>query len=283
MALTFHTFKFLEKLKNENIFFGKTLSLGRLNNLISKDEFKTLKIPQSYEKYADNILFKNFNFESLISLDYSKFENADIICDLNEPIEKINKQFDTILDFGTSEHIFDISQCLKNISNLCKINGHIIHCLPANNNCGHGFWQFSPELFFNMYNKKNGFENTEIFLVNLFDKKNWYKVNKQKLGERLELNSSVPLYMLVKTKKTQKNYFKNINQSDYEYQWSDTYKTDINKKSFLSSLNKNFKHKFKYILKNNILTREVYTKIENTKIHNKNNFKINKNLEKKLI
>ena len=134
-----------------------------------------------------------------------------------------------------------------------------------------------------MYNKKNGFEKTEIFLVNLFDKKNWYKVNKQKLGERLELNSSVPLYMLVKTKKTQKNYFKNINQSDYEYQWSDTYKTDINKKSFLSSLNKNFKHKFKYILKNNILTREVYTKIENTKIHNKNNFKINKNLEKKLI
>tara|TARA_B100001027_G_C16187697_1_gene294539 strand:- start:192 stop:746 length:555 start_codon:yes stop_codon:yes gene_type:complete len=179
MALTFHTFKFLEKLKNENIFFGKTLSLGRLNNLISKDEFKTLKIPLSYEKYADNILFENFNLESLNSLDYSKFENADIIYDLNEPIEKFNKQFDTILDFGTSEHIFDISQCLKNISNLCKINGHIIHCLPANNNCGHGFWQFSPELFFNMYNKKNGFEKTEIFLVNLFDKKNWYKVNKQ--------------------------------------------------------------------------------------------------------
>ena len=44
MALTFHTFKYLEKLKNENFFFGETLSLGRLNNLINNDEFKTLKI-----------------------------------------------------------------------------------------------------------------------------------------------------------------------------------------------------------------------------------------------
>ena len=114
-------------------------------------------------------------------------------------------------------------------------------------------------------------------------KKNWYKVNKQKLGERLELNSSEPLYILVKTKKIENNHFKNINQSDYEYQWSDTTKTESNKKSFLSSLNKTFKHKFKYILKNNILTIEVYTKIENTKLHNKNNFKVNKNLEKKLI
>ena len=283
MALTFHTFKFLEKLKNEKFFFGKTLSLGRVNNLINKDEFKTLNIPVSYEKYADNILFDNFNLESLNSLDYSKFENADIICDLNEPIEKINKQFDTILDFGTSEHVFNITQCLNNISDLCKINGYIIHCLPANNNCGHGFWQFSPELFFNMYNKKHGFENTEIFLINLFDKKNWYKVNKQKPGERLELNSSEPLYILVKTKKIENNYFKNINQSDYEYQWSDTTKTGSNKKSFLSSLNKNFKYKFKYILKNNIFTKEIYTKIENIKLHNKNNYKVNKNLEKKLI
>ena len=283
MALTFHTFKFLDKLKNEKFFFGKTLSLGRVNNLINKDEFKTLNISVSYEKYADNILFENFNLESLNSLDYSKFENADIICDLNEPIEKTNSQFDTILDFGTSEHVFDISQCFKNISDLCKINGHIIHCLPANNNCGHGFWQFSPELFFTMYNKKNGFENTEIFLINLFDKKNWYKVNKQKLGERLELNSSEPLYILVKTKKIENNYFKNINQSDYEYQWSDTNQTESNKKSFLSSLNKNFKNKFKYILKNNFLTKKIYIKIENTKLHNKNNFKVNKNLEKKLI
>ena len=283
MALTFHTFKYLEKLKKENFFFGETLSLGRLNNLINKDDFKTLKISVSSDDYADNILFENFNLKSLKSLDFSKFENADIICNLNEPIEKLDKKFDTILDFGTSEHVFNIPQCLKNISDLCKIDGHIIHCLPANNNCGHGFWQFSPELFFNIYSKKNGFKNTEIFLINLFDKRNWYKINKQKLGERLELNSSEPLYILVKTKKIGPNYFKNINQSDYEYQWSDINKTETNKKSFLSLLNRNIKNKFKYLLKTNLITKSLYLKIEKTKLHNKNNFKVSKNLEKKLI
>lgn len=283
MALTFHTFKYLEKLKNENFFFGETLSLGRLNNLINNDEFKTLKISTSNDEYADEILFENFNIKSLNSLDFSKFENADIIYDLNEPIEKLDKQFDTILDFGTSEHVFNISQCLKNISDLCKISGHIIHCLPANNNCGHGFWQFSPELFFNIYSKKNGFEDTEIFLINLFDKKNWYKINKQELGERLELNSSEPLYILVKTKKIGPNHFKNINQSDYEYQWSDQTNIEKNKKSFLSLLNRKIKNKFKHLLKTNMITKNLYLKIEKTKLHNKNNFKVSKNLEKKSI
>ena len=262
MALTFHTFKYLEKLKKEDFFFGEILSLGRLNNLINKDEFRNLKISVSDDIYADNILFQNFNLKSLNSLDFSKFENADIICDLNAPIEKIIKQFDTILDFGTSEHVFNIPQCLKNISDLCKIGGHIIHCLPA---------------------KKNCFENTEIFLINLFDKKNWYKINKQKLGDRLELNSSEPLYILVKTKKIGQNHFKNINQSDYEYQWSDVKNIEKNKKSFLSLLNRNIKNKFKDLLKKNIITKDLYIKIEKTKLHNKNNFKVNKNLEKKLI
>ena len=51
-----------------------------------------------------------------------------------------------------------------------------------NNNCGHGFWQFSPELF-KIYNKKNGFDNTEIFIIDLFDKNNWYQVNQQNLKD----------------------------------------------------------------------------------------------------
>ena len=201
MALTFHTFKFLEKLKKENHFFGETLSIGRLNNLIKKDEFKKLKLDFSDDFFADRLLCNNFEITSLNALDYSSFEDADIIQDLNKPIVNIEKKFDTILDFGTSEHVFDVSQCLKNISNLCKKGGIILHCLPANNNCGHGFWQFSPELFFNIYSQKNGFKETEIILINLFDKKNWYLVNKQKKGDRLELNSSEPLYLLVKSKK----------------------------------------------------------------------------------
>jgi len=87
MALTFHTFKFLEKLKKNQIYFGQTLTIGRLNNLISYDDFDKLKINISNDVYADNILIKNFDLVSLNALDYSSFENADIIHDLNIPIK----------------------------------------------------------------------------------------------------------------------------------------------------------------------------------------------------
>lgn len=280
MALTFHTFKFLEKLKKNNLNFGETLTIGRLNNLLEKEDFKLLNIQIDQNIYADKLLKKHFNLWSLNALDYSSFEDADIIHDLNIPLENSNKQFNTIIDFGTSEHVFNVTECLKNISNLCKINGHIVHCLPANNNCGHGFWQFSPELFFNIYDNKNGFDETEIFLINLFDKKNWYKINKQKIGERLELNSKEPLYLLVKTKKIGKNLYQNINQSDYEQQWlNDQYPT-VFKKKRLSLLNKRIKDLFKFFLRSNIITKSFYKKLEKIKLHNKNNYKVNKNLVK---
>ncbi len=284
MALTFHTFKFLEKLKKENNFFGETLSIGRLNNLIKKDEFKKLKLNIYDDTFADKILYDNFKLTSLNALDYSAFEDADIIQDLNKPIKKIEKEFDTILDFGTSEHVFDVSQCLKNISSLCKTGGIIIHCLPANNNCGHGFWQFSPELFFSIYSKKNGYTETEIILINLFDKKYWYIVNKQRKGERLELNSTEPLYLLVKTQKINQGNYENINQSDYEHQWlNENFSYNINKKKILSVMNKKIKDFLKSILRNNAITKDYYEKFENIKLHQKNNFKFNKNLKKTLI
>lgn len=280
MALTFHTFKFLEKLKKNNLSFGETLTIGRLNNLLEKEDFKLLNIQIDQNVYADKLLKQHFNLLSLNALDYSSFEDADIIHDLNIPLENSNKQFNTIIDFGTSEHVFNVTECLKNISNLCKINGHIVHCLPANNNCGHGFWQFSPELFFNIYDNTNGFDETEIFLINLFDKKNWYKINKQKIGERLELNSKEPLYLLVKTKKIGKNLYQNINQSDYEQQWlNDQYPTAFKKKR-LSLLNKRIKDLFKFFLRSNIITKSFYKRLEKTKLHNKNNYKVNKNLVK---
>lgn len=280
MALTFHTYKFLELLNNNNENFGEVLSLGQINNLISKDDFKKLKIPEIKDKYSNKILLDNFNIKSVNSLDYSNFEGADLIHDLNLPIKDIKKQYDTIIDFGTSEHIFNIIQNLKNISTLCKTGGIILHCLPANNNCGHGFWQFSPELFFQLYKNDNGYSDTEIYLINLHDKENWYKIKMQEKGSRLELNSKEPLYIFIKTKKISDNKFENINQSDYVHQWSMENNISKVKKNKFSLLNKKIKNGIKNLLKNNFISKEIYSKIENTKIHNKNNFKVNKNLEK---
>ena len=66
--------------------------------------------------------------------------------------------YDAVLDFGCLEHVFDFPVAWRNCVALCRVGGHLFHSLPANNLAGHGFYQFSPELFFNLYQAKNGFE-----------------------------------------------------------------------------------------------------------------------------
>ena len=201
MGLTFHEYKFLEEVSKKKE-FKNILCLGKQEMILTKEDKKKLKLLEKEnvnDQYIDNLLINKFKANSVKSIDNSSFEGADIIHDMNKPIENLNEKFDTVIDFGTSEHIFDVAQNLNNISKLCKINGIILHSLPANNNCGHGFWQFSPELFFSLYSENNGFFETEIFIFNTHNKYEWWKVEKQKLGERLEINSDSPLYILVKT------------------------------------------------------------------------------------
>jgi len=246
LAITVHTYKLLKHYSEKILNFGNVLSLGRLDILISKDEYKKFNIPFSKNAYVNNDFFFDFKFNSFKSLDASEFEGSEIIHDLNKPIEKDIGKYDTIIDFGTSEHVFDIVQNLKNINSLCKNGGHIIHCLPANNNCGHGFWQFSPELFFQLYNEKNCFYETELILINMLEKNKFYKVENYTYLERLDFNSDVPLYLFVKTKKRNNQNFGPIFQSDYEKQWKNI-TSEESKKSNLSKLFKNLKNNFKKI------------------------------------
>jgi 2-polyprenyl-3-methyl-5-hydroxy-6-metoxy-1,4-benzoquinol methylase len=66
---------------------------------------------------------------------------------MNKPLPKtLHNKYDTVIDSGTLEHIFKAPEALEYCLLLCKPGGQILHMLPSNNWCGHGFWQFSPEL-----------------------------------------------------------------------------------------------------------------------------------------
>ena len=150
MGVTFQTFDLLKKNINELGKLGDVLTLGRLGNQIDKKKLKLLGLQDNKlfsQEYFDTVLTDYLGANSVDSIDNSNFEGANIIWDMNIELVNIKKQYDTIIDIGTSEHVFNINQNLENISKLCKSGGRIIHCLPANNQCGHGFWQFSPELF----------------------------------------------------------------------------------------------------------------------------------------
>ena len=263
MGVTFFEFKFLE-LTKKDINFGKVLTIGRQEIILSNQEKKLFKIDNSQlrdQKYIDKILLKQFNSLSVDSVDFSDFEEATIIADLNKPMEKKNS-FDTVIDFGTSEHVFNIAQCLQNISNLCKKDGIILHSLPANNNCGHGFWQFSPELFFSLYTKENGFSDTEIFLFNSINKYNLWKIKKQPIGNRLELSSDIPLFLLVKTKKIKEITYQNVNQSDYQFLWDKKVITESKSKTKISKIWKKIKMNSKNFFLKKLLPKKLGEEIE---------------------
>jgi len=182
MGMTFQTFDLLKKNINEFGQLGNVLTLGRLGNQIDKKKLKLLGLENDKafsHEYSEEILIKHLGASSVDSIDNSDFEKANIVHDMNEELKIIKKRYDTIIDFGTSEHIFNINQNLRNISNLCKNGGRIVHCLPANNQCGHGFWQFSPELFFSLYDELNGYQSTKLYLIDSYDARNYWQIKKE--------------------------------------------------------------------------------------------------------
>lgn len=283
MGVTFHEYKFLEIISKNNT-FGNILTIGRQELILNEKDKIRLNIDDKLsdkQKFIDNILIDKFKAFSVQSIDNSNFENANIIADLNQPLCSNKDLFDTIIDFGTSEHIFNATQCLQNISNFCKPGGIILHSLPSNNNCGHGFWQFSPELFFSLYCEKNGFAETEIYLFDAYNKYYIWKINKQKPGNRLELASDVSLYLLVKTKKIKQETHQKVQQSDYIFKWDE--KNSKNKKvskKILSFIWKSIKDAIKNFIFKFILPLKLSEMLEGKKILSKKHYLKSKYLNK---
>lgn len=105
-------------------------------------------------KFIDDItFFESLGFSKVESLDVTDAESPTYTWDLNKPIPaKFHNQYDVILDGGTSEHICNIPQVLKNIHLMLKDDGIVIHAAnPIHNHVDHGYYSFSPSLFYDYY------------------------------------------------------------------------------------------------------------------------------------
>jgi SAM-dependent methyltransferase len=131
--------------------------MGKLN---SNDKLSDKSYMRAKGLISDKLLFGSMGMDAK-SLDFSDYEGADFICDLNDPPEITSKcvkgQFDLIFDGGTMEHVFHVPNVMKNIFSLLKEGGIVIHSSPSNNHVDHGFYQFSPTFFYDWYHK-NQFE-----------------------------------------------------------------------------------------------------------------------------
>ena len=222
MGIEFNAVQFL-RYAAKRAQLGQVAMIGRQSLDISEKRLRNIMhLPADYQHlhFAEKLLIDHFGAKGVESFDNSDFEGANHIEDMNKPLRNTYRPYDTIIDFGCLEHIFNAPQAFKNVSELCCEGGQILHMLPANNLCGHGFWQFSPELFFSLYSQENGYCDTEVFLADISQEKIWHQVSRPQNGQRLELDCWARLYVLCRTRRGATFSQENVQQSDYTVVWA---------------------------------------------------------------
>lgn len=145
------------------------LMLGRQWLRLQPDEARRLQ--QTYEVQMDDLsdatmtdtvyaetLLQRMKLRSIVALDATAYQGAGLIHDLNTPLPAhLADKHDYVVDGGSLEHVFDFPTAIRNCAALLKPGGLFITICPVNNWMGHGFYQFSPELFFRVFDSANGF------------------------------------------------------------------------------------------------------------------------------
>jgi len=221
MGIDIHALNFLRYVAKKRG-FGRVATIGRQSVLVSRGELARImgisRKDAGVGLFCEELLKKYFGATEVDSYDYSDYEGATHVVDLGKPIVP-EKQYDTVIDCGCAEHIFNVRQALENFSCLCASGGQILQVLPANNFCGHGFWQFSPELFFSLYSVASGYRETEVFLADLSDEGKWFEVQRPSHGKRAQVRSSNPLHVMCRTVKEGSGFPESVQQSDYVRAW----------------------------------------------------------------
>lgn len=72
-------------------------------------------------------------------------KRADIAADMNNPLDDSYREaFATVIDVGSTEHVFDTKTCLHNLFKMCKVGGHLFMHIPCNGYFNHGLHTFNP-------------------------------------------------------------------------------------------------------------------------------------------
>lgn len=236
--------------------FNETLTLGRQDLLCSPPYlarvFKKFNLwpsgmsEEEFEKrihrnpYLADPVFSLLGAKSVSALDFSDFEGANIIHDLNLPLPtELREKFDVVFDGGLLEHVFNFPTAMKSVMELTRVGGHLLIATTANNYCGHGFYQFSPELFYRVLSEENGYHIKHLSLVEeetisasiagrhysaSLDGRRFEAPDPKEIGARINLVTNRPIQMNIIAQRIHDApiFQQTPQQSDYAQQWKDS-------------------------------------------------------------
>src|SRR5271170_1128849 len=192
------------------------LMLGRQNWHVSQDDWenesrrakvdltgiKPAGAKAKESRFVEPVL-EHLGAREIDSLDFSDYEQATIVHDINEPVPgDLNARFSCVFDGGTLEHVFNFPQAMRNAMEMVSVGGHFLGVGPGNNFPGHGFFQFSPELYWRIFSEANGFEVEEVTVCETRRNAPSYRIEDPATnGRRVEFTNSRPLYVMVRARR----------------------------------------------------------------------------------
>lgn len=196
--------------QNTDINYSNTLMLGRQSldmedhriQGMFRDYKDVLQNDDIQDDYCEK-LFLSLGAEEVNSMDASEYEGATVIHDLNRAIPpEWEESYTCIVDGGTTEHVYNFPQAIWNVMKMLKVGGYYVGLVPSNNWNGHGFYQFSPMLYIQLFSECNHFELKKIYFCQSGKEKYlWEIVNTDQLTG-IKVNRAAPMELYVVAKKT---------------------------------------------------------------------------------
>jgi hypothetical protein len=234
MGIDIFVFDFLMNFKDRRL--GDSLCLGRQGlhiprgtwawdhaeeTLTEHDPGRTLDELVSSDGYSEKFL-RYLGADTITALDYSPFEGAEVVHDLNEPIPPtMRDRYDFIFDGGTLEHVYNFPVAIANVKTMLRVGGLFISVNGANNQLGHGLYQFSPELFWRVFAKETGFVVERMQLVPMTENCSPPPIDApDPAGVRQTIHMPHCTYLMVAARReSAKIATGNVYQSDYAVAW----------------------------------------------------------------
>ena len=285
MGINKNNLRFLLLAMKKGVDFSKIAMIGRQTINMPEDHFLNLMKYESGLKTNNEELIKIYRHryieklmlflgaQQIDSFDNSDYENATFIHDFNSPIpEKFKEQYSLVIDGGSLEHIFNFPIAIANCMEMIEEKGHFISFSPANNYFGHGFYQFSPELFYRVLHPDNGYNvNFMYYYDDKFSPKWMQVVDPEKVHNRVTLLNSKPVMLALLAQRERSVHLFSVvpQQSDYLLAWTRKKSLNKSKKSFFFQIKSIFPITFKIWLDRKLNSKpnpKFFTKVDIVKL-----------------
>lgn len=133
---------------------ASVIEIGAQDVCVAEQVVKQILVDHQFGLKANGFasaadLYMALGFDCYKCIDASG-QNGALVFDLNKDLREqygFVETFDLVTNLGTAEHCFNQFSVFKNLHDLCRPGGIVIHALPAQGNVNHGFYNYHPRFF----------------------------------------------------------------------------------------------------------------------------------------